>query len=220
MSDVQKHLQEVKDQLSKALKEVGRGPQSCQLVAVSKNHDADHVRPALEAGHRVFGENRVQEAMEKWPSLKADYKDVELHLIGSLQSNKAADAVGFFDVIETVDRMKLARAIKKAMDDTGHKPRLYVQVNTGEEDQKGGVLPKDLPAFLADLVTLGLHVEGLMCIPPTHEEPGLHFAFLHKLAKRHGVEKLSMGMSGDYQIAAQLGADYVRVGTAIFGTRL
>ena len=219
MSDVSSRLNDVKELLNKALEGAGRAPDACQLIAVSKNHDAAHVVKTLDAGHRIFGENRVQEALDKWPPLKAAYGGVELHLIGGLQTNKARDAVEFFDVIQTLDRMKLARAIKKAMDETGCCPRLYVQVNTGEEEQKGGVALDELADFLRDVAALGLHIEGLMCIPPNDEEPSLHFALLHKLAKRHGVEKLSMGMSGDFEVAAQLGASYVRVGTAIFGAR-
>ena len=219
MSDVSDQLQDVTSLLHKALSDVGRAPEACQLIAVSKNHDAPHVAKALEAGHRVFGENRVQEAMDKWSALKDTYDGVELHLIGGLQTNKAKVAVEFFDVIQTLDRMKLARALKKAMDEVGKAPRLYVQVNTGEEEQKGGVMLDDLADFLRDVAELGLKVDGLMCIPPTDEEPSLHFALLNKLAKRHGVQKLSMGMSGDFEVAAQLGANYVRVGTAIFGSR-
>ncbi|MCK5576246.1 MAG: YggS family pyridoxal phosphate-dependent enzyme [Sphingomonadales bacterium] len=189
------------------------------LICVSKTHEAMEIVPVLDSGHRVFGENRVQEAMDKWSALKDTYDGVELHLIGGLQTNKAKVAVEFFDVIQTLDRMKLARALKKAMDEVGKAPRLYVQVNTGEEEQKGGVMLDDLADFLRDVAELGLKIEGLMCIPPTDEEPSLHFALLNKLAKRHGVQKLSMGMSGDFEVAAQLGANYVRVGTAIFGAR-
>ena len=219
MSDIAQALSMIAANMRRARKDADLSAHETQIIAVSKTHPAALVREALEAGQRVFGENRVQEAMSKWPELKQDYADIELHLIGGLQSNKAHDAVALFDVIQSVDRPKLAHALKKAMDDTGRTPRLFVQVNTGEEDQKGGVMPAELPALLDEMQKLGLQVEGLMCIPPVGEEPALHFALLKKLARRHGLSRLSMGMSGDYEIAAQMGADYVRVGTALFGAR-
>ena len=190
------------------------------LVAVSKTFDAPDIRPVLEAGQRVFGENRVQEAQGKWPELKADYPDVELHLIGPLQSNKAAEAVALFDVIETVDREKIAAALAAEMKKKGRTPKLFVQVNTGLEEQKAGIDPRETVAFVTRCRDVhGLSIEGLMCIPPFDENPGPHFALLKKLAAECGVEKLSMGMSGDYATAIAIGATHVRVGSAIFGTR-
>jgi pyridoxal phosphate enzyme (YggS family) len=187
---------------------------------VSKTFEADAIRPAIEAGQRVFGENRVQESQSKWPALKAERPDIELHLIGPLQSNKAADAVALFDVIETVDREKIARALAEEMKRQAKTLRLYVQVNSGLEPQKAGIAPDDTPTFVAFCRDeLGLSIEGLMCIPPAEENPGPHFALLAKLALKCGVEKLSMGMSGDYGTAIAFGATSVRVGSAIFGTR-
>ncbi len=199
---------------------VGRVPSDVTLIAVSKTFAAEDIRPVLDAGQRDFGENRVQEAQGKWPGLKEDYPDIVLHLIGPLQSNKAADAVALFDAIHSIDRPKIARALAKEMDAQGRKPKLFIQVNTGEEDQKAGVLPKeagDLLALCRD--ELGLEIAGLMCIPPVEEEPAIHFAFLHKLAGELGLKELSMGMSGDFETAVELGATYVRVGSAIFGDR-
>jgi pyridoxal phosphate enzyme (YggS family) len=191
-----------------------------QLVAVTKTFSGEEVRPVLEAGHRVFGENRVQEAQAKWPALRSEFADIELRLIGPLQSNKAEEAVALFDVIETVDREKIARALKVEMDKQGRSPRLYVQINTGLEPQKAGVAPDDAPAFLSLCRNdLGLAIEGLMCIPPADENPGPHFALLAKLARENSVDKLSMGMSGDFEIATSMGATSVRVGSAIFGSR-
>jgi PLP dependent protein len=190
------------------------------LVAVSKTYDADHIRPVLDAGHRVFGENRVQEAKQKWPDLRQAYPGLELHLIGPLQSNKAAEAVALFDVIQTVDRPKIAEAIAKEIRRQSKPVRLYVQVNTGREAQKAGVLPEELPAILNLMQnTLGLPVEGLMCIPPVEEPPATHFQMLRAMAAEHGIEKLSMGMSGDFAEAIAQGATHVRVGSAIFGAR-
>ena len=181
----------------------------------------EKVEAALAEGQRVFGENRVQEAQGKWPALKARYPDVTLHLIGPLQTNKAADAIALFDVIETVDRPKLARVLAAEMKKQGRVLDCFVQVNTGEEDQKAGVLPSEADAFIeACRDEHGLKVVGLMCIPPADEEPALHFALLREIARRHGLEKLSMGMSGDYETAIEFGATHVRVGTAIFGDRL
>jgi len=168
----------------------------------------------------VFGENRVQEALEKWPALKADFPDARLHLVGTLQSNKAHPAVEVFDAIHTIDRPKLARAVSREMDKTGRRPECFVQVNTGEEPQKGGVLPADADAFITQcLDEFTLPVRGLMCIPPVDEEASLHFALLREIARRNGLESLSMGMSGDFETAIRFGATHVRVGTAIFGTR-
>lgn len=200
--------------------EYSRIAESAQLVAVSKTYDADFIRPVIEAGHRIFGENRVQEAQGKWPLLRNEFPDLELHLIGPLQSNKAAEAVALFDVIETIDREKIASEIAKEIKKQGKHPSLYVQVNTGLEDQKAGIAPGEALAFVARCrETHGLSIEGLMCIPPAGENPGPHFALLRKLAREANIEKLSMGMSGDYETAIQFGATSVRVGSAIFGAR-
>jgi pyridoxal phosphate enzyme (YggS family) len=193
---------------------------STTLVAVSKTYDADAIRPVLEAGHRTFGENRVQEAFGKWPALRSDYPDVHLHLIGPLQSNKVREAVGLFDAIHSLDRSKLAHALKAEMERSGRAPMLFIQVNTGEEPQKAGVAPRDAAAFIALCRdTLQLPVKGLMCIPPAEENPALHFALLQKLARENALEFLSMGMSGDFETAIKFGATHVRVGSAIFGAR-
>ena len=215
---VRENLEEVLAKVRAAEHEAERS--GVTLVAVSKTHDADAIRPTIEAGQRVFGENRVQEAQKKWPALKEETPDIELHLIGPLQSNKAEDAVKLFDVIETVDREKIARALSKEIKKQGRAPRLYVQVNTGNEPQKAGIDPRETEAFLTLCRDeLGLEIEGLMCIPPAGENPGPHFALLHDLAIENSVPKLSMGMSGDYEIAIAFGATSVRVGSAIFGER-
>lgn len=198
----------------------GRSVGSVALVAVSKTHDADTILPVLEAGQRIFGENKVQEAKAKWPALRERFPDIELRLIGPLQSNKAGEAVALFDVIESVDREKIAKELAKEMAKQDRHPRLYVQVNTGEEDQKAGIAPREAVAFVERCRSEhGLTIEGLMCIPPAEEKPGPHFALLEKIAAEAGVEKLSMGMSGDYEIAIGFGATSVRVGSAIFGAR-
>lgn len=190
------------------------------LVAISKTHDTSMILPALDAGQQVFGENRVQEAAAKWPPLKARYPDVELHLVGPLQTNKARDAVQLFDVIETVDRPKLALVLAREMAKLDRRPKCYVQVNTGKEAQKAGLHPADADAFITVCRdTHGLPIAGLMCIPPADEEPSLHFALLKKIADRNDLGEISMGMSGDFEIAVQFGASHVRVGTAIFGAR-
>jgi len=218
--ELQERLNEVRSHIAAAERQAGRPAGSVQLVAVSKTFDADAIRPAISAGQRVFGENRVQESQGKWPELKAETAGIELHLIGPLQSNKAADAVALFDVIETIDREKIARAIADEIKRQGKAIKLYVQVNTGLEPQKAGIAPDDTEAFV-DLCRkeLGLSIEGLMCIPPAEENPGPHFALLAKLAKQAGIEKLSMGMSSDYETAVAFGATSVRVGSAIFGAR-
>ncbi len=217
---VRDNLDSVLGAIARAESEAGRAAGSVRLVAVSKTHDADTIRPVIEAGQRVFGENRVQEAQGKWPELKAEFGDIELHLIGPLQSNKAEDAVALFDVIETVDREKIARAIAKEMDKQGRTPKLYVQVNTGGEEQKAGIAPEETVAFVTFCRDeLGLAIDGLMCIPPVDENPGPHFALLAKLAGQCGLDRLSMGMSGDYETAIGFGATEVRVGSAIFGAR-
>lgn len=219
-AQVKENLATVQEHIAKACAQAARPADVVTLVAVSKVHDAARIRPALEAGHRVFGENRVQEAEGKWPELRADFPDITLHLIGPLQTNKVKHAVRTFDVIETVDREKLARALAKEMDKQNKRLPVFVQVNTGAEEQKAGVAPADVDAFVALCRDdLGLDVRGLMCIPPVDEEPALHFALLAKLAARNGLAGLSMGMSGDYEAAIALGATHVRVGTAIFGTR-
>lgn len=218
--ELQERLNEVRARIRKASVNSGRDVDAVTLVAVSKTFDADAIRPAIAAGQRVFGENRVQEAQGKWPALREETPGLELHLIGPLQSNKTAEAVALFDVIETIDREKIARAVAAEMHRQSRQPRLYVQVNTGLEPQKAGIVPDDVKAFVAFCRDeLGLSVEGLMCIPPVDENPGPHFALLAKLAKEAGVERLSMGMSGDYEIAVAFGASSVRVGSAIFGTR-
>lgn len=197
----------------------GRPEGATRLIAVSKVQPLERVIAVLDEGHRLFGENKVQEATGKWPNLKEKYPGVELHLIGPLQTNKARQAMQLFDAIETVDRPKLARTIARLKDELGHCPRLFVQVNTGEETQKAGVLPGDVDAFLAECRDLGLAIDGLMCIPPVDEEPSLHFALLKKIADRNGLKELSMGMSSDFERAVAQGATYVRVGSAIFGER-
>ena len=213
-------LEAVRARIRAAEDEAGRAPGSVALVAVSKTFDADEIVPVLEAGQRVFGENRVQESQGKWPALRERYAGVELHLIGPLQSNKAADAVALFDVIETVDREKIAREIAKEMAAQGRAVRLYVQVNVGEEPQKAGIPPREAVAFVARCrEEHGLAIEGLMAIPPADQPPGPYFALLEKLGREAGVERLSMGMSGDFERAVPFGATSVRVGSAIFGTR-
>ena len=189
------------------------------LIAVSKTHPADRIVPLLEQGHRVFGENRVQEAQEKWPDLRANYPDVELHLIGQLQSNKADEAVAMFDVIHSLDRPSLLKALAKAMDKADRRVPCFVQVNIGDEDQKGGVAISDLPDFLEKVRAADIPLAGLMCIPPANIEPAPFFAFMGKLADANGISGLSMGMSGDYETAIMLGATHIRVGTALLGAR-
>jgi len=190
-----------------------------RLVAVSKTVDENGIRQALAAGQRLFGENRVQEAESKFPQLKRDYPDLELHLIGPLQTNKVKEATALFDCIQTLDRIRLADALAAARDKSGQCPQLFVQVNTGEEEQKAGVLPADTAALIAHARKLELPVTGLMCIPPADQEPTPHFGFLAKLARDNGLDQLSMGMSGDFEMAIRFGATHVRVGTAIFGAR-
>ena len=219
-ADIAKNLSQITAQLMTALHDAGRATADCILVAVSKTKSSDQIRAAIAAGQMVFGENKLQEAEDKWPAIKEDHPGVELRMIGPLQSNKVRKALQLFDVIETLDRPKLARAIARIAVEEGAVPRLYIQVNTGEEPQKAGVSPADVPSFLGLCRDdLGLKIEGLMCIPPHDEEPAMHFALLEKLARENGVEKLSMGMSGDFETAARLGATSVRVGSAIFGAR-
>lgn len=219
-SQITQALNSVRHALDLATREAKREANSVSLIAVSKFFDADSVRPALENGQRIFGENRVQEAQAKWPALREEYQGIELHLIGPLQSNKAAEAVALFDVIQTIDREKIAAAIAKEIKKQGRAPKLYVQVNTGLEPQKAGISPLETVAFVQRCrEEHGLQIEGLMCIPPVDENPGPHFALLQKLAREAGVEKLSMGMSSDYETAIAFGATSVRVGSAIFGDR-
>ena len=212
-------LDAIRARIAAAARAAARAVDEVTLVAVSKTFAAEAIRPVLAAGQRVFGENRVQEAEAKWPALRGDYPDTELHLIGKLQSNKAREAVALFDAIHSLDRTSLARALAAEIARQGRAPLLFVQVNTGEEPQKGGVAPAALGNFLAECRALGLTVGGLMCIPPEDAEPALHFALLAELARDHGLVKLSMGMSGDFETAISLGATHVRVGSAIFGHR-
>ncbi len=219
-TDIAANLAQVKTQISEVAAQCGRQPGGVALVCVSKTHPGEKIEQAIRAGQRVFGENRVQEAERKWPPLKQKYGDVKLHLIGPLQSNKVGHAVALFDVIETLDREKLARALAREMAHSGRRPNCLIQVNTGEEEQKAGVGPDRADAFIALCRDdLGLPVTGLMCIPPVDEEPALHFALLRDIAIRNDLAELSMGMSADYPVAVRFGATLVRVGTAIFGAR-
>lgn len=217
---VTSNLAEVREAVARAAEDSERDPANVALIAVSKTIPADGIRPALEAGQRLFGENYVQEAKAKWPPLREAFPEVELHLIGPLQSNKAREAVELFDVIHTLDRTSLAAALAKEIGRSGRHPTLLVQVNTGEEPQKGGVAPGAVDAFLAECrETHGLTVSGLMCIPPAEDPPSAHFGLLAAIARRHSLPVLSMGMSADYPAAIQMGATHVRVGSAIFGAR-
>lgn len=213
-------LDDIKARIATSTKAAGRPEGSTRLVAVSKVQPDERVETVLQQGHRLFGENKVQEAAGKWPEFRAKYDGVQLHLIGPLQTNKARQAIELFDVIETVDRPKLAKTLARLQDELGHCPQLYVQVNTGEEPQKAGVLPLDADAFIAECRALDLPVVGLMCIPPADEEPSLHFALLAKIAARNDLTELSMGMSSDFERAIAQGATSVRVGSAIFGDRV
>ena len=216
MSQEAQNLAAILARIDAARKGATRPAPSTRLIAVSKTHGPERIRPLLEAGHRVFGENRVQEAQGKWPALRSEFPDIELHLIGPLQTNKLRDAVQLFDVIHTLDRAKLADALRAAE----RKPDLLIQVNTGEEPQKAGVIPGEADAFIAACrASYGLTVTGLMCIPPQAERPGPHFALLAKIAARNGLAKLSMGMSDDFEVAIRFGATHVRVGSALFGER-
>ncbi|MEE8515966.1 MAG: YggS family pyridoxal phosphate-dependent enzyme [Alphaproteobacteria bacterium] len=218
--DLKANLAAVQARLKAAARDKGRTADDVSLIAVSKMHPAAAITPAIAAGHLVFGENRVQEAKAKWPSLKAATPDIELHLIGPLQTNKVRDAVALFDVIQTVDRPKLARALAAEMAKTGRRPGIFIEINTGEEPQKAGVMPEAAEALIALCRDeLDLAPAGLMCIPPQGEEPSLHFALLRDIARRSGLAGLSMGMSDDFETAVRFGATHVRVGTAIFGPR-
>lgn len=218
--DIAENLRTVRAEIAAAERAADRAPGSVTLVAVGKGHPAARSRAVLEAGHRVFGENRVQEAEAKWPALKEAFPDTRLHLIGPLQTNKVRHAMALFDVIETVDRPRLAAALAREMERTGRRPDCLVQVNTGDEPQKAGVTPGQADAFIRQCIEeFGLPVRGLMCIPPIDEEPSLHFALLREIGQRHDLPWLSMGMSADYEVAIAFGATHVRVGTAIFGLR-
>ena len=218
--DSAKEFGDVQANIRDSCKATVRETASVSLIAVSKTHDAERILPVLQVGHRIFGENRVQEAGQKWPQLKEQFPDTELHLIGPLQSNKARQAAELFDVIETVDREKIAKALSRAFVEVGRNLPCFVQVNTGAEPQKAGIAPEDAAAFVRDCQeTYGLNIVGLMCIPPAGELAAPHFALLKKLAGEAGLSQLSMGMSGDYETAIRFGATHVRVGTAIFGAR-
>ena len=213
-------LTDILDRIRNEEVRLGHSPGTTRLVAVSKVQPVERVVAVLEQGHRLFGENKVQEAAGKWPALRERFSDVELHLIGPLQTNKARQAMELFDAIETLDRPKLARTLARLKDELGQCPKLYVQVNTGEEEQKAGVMPGDADAFIVDCRSLGLEIAGLMCIPPADEEPSLHFALLAKIAARNEIAELSMGMSADFETGIAQGATSVRVGSAVFGARV
>ncbi len=213
-------LQDITARIAKAETAAGRAAGSVKLIAVSKVQPDERVQAVLDQGHRCFGENRVQEAAGKWPDFTAQFPDVDLHLIGPLQTNKARQAMELFSTIHSVDRPKLAKTLARLAQEVGSCPDLFIQVNTGEEKQKAGILPADADAFIAECRELDLPVRGLMCIPPVDEEPALHFALLAKIAGRNGLRGLSMGMSNDFEKAIALGATHVRVGSAIFGERV
>ena len=212
-------LTDIRERVAKAEAKAGRPEGSVQLIAVSKVQPIERVEAVLEQGHRLFGENKVQEAQGKWPALKERFDGVDVHLIGPLQTNKARQAMELFSAIHAVDRPKLANTLARLAQEMGHCPDLFVQVNTGEEPQKAGILPADADAFIKEVRALDLPLKGLMCIPPVEETPSLHFALLAKIAERNGLEGLSMGMSSDFEQAISLGATHVRVGSAIFGER-
>ncbi|MCT4553895.1 MAG: YggS family pyridoxal phosphate-dependent enzyme [Pelagimonas sp.] len=213
-------LSEIENRISAACKKAGRDRADVQLIAVSKVQPNDRVAAVLDQGHRLFGENRVQEAAGKWPDFRASYPGAQVHLIGPLQSNKARQAMGLFEAIHSVDRPKLAQAISRLAQEEGRCPDLFIQINTGEEPQKAGIMPAQADDFIKDCRDLDLPVRGLMCIPPVEETPSLHFALLAKIAARNGLSGLSMGMSGDFEQAIAFGATHIRVGSAIFGERV
>jgi pyridoxal phosphate enzyme (YggS family) len=220
LTGIEARLAAVRSDIARACADAGRDPATVTLVAVSKTFGEAAIRPAIEAGQRVFGENRVQEAKAKWPSLREGQPGIDLHLIGPLQSNKAKDAVALFDAIHSVDRPSLCEALAKEIARQGRAPLLFVELNTGAEPQKSGVLPQDADAFVAECRNrYGLAIRGLMCIPPTDEAPAPHFALTAKIARRNGLDLLSMGMSADFETAIAFGATHVRVGSAIFGHR-
>lgn len=209
----------IKDEIAAAVKLTNRKLDDVNLIAVSKTRSADEIRPILESGQRMFGENRVQEAAEKWPQLRAEYPDIKLHLIGQLQSNKAAEAVALFDAIHSLDRMSLVKALAKAMQDQGRQIPCFIQVNIGDEEQKGGCAIADVPGLIDAAKSAGIPVAGLMCLPPANVEAAPYFALLAEIAARHGMKGLSMGMSDDFPTAIMMGATHIRVGTALFGQR-
>lgn len=213
-------LSEITERMVSASRKAGREPNTVKLIAVSKVQPNARVEAVLNEGHRIFGENRVQEAASKWPAFKEKYDNVELHLLGSLQTNKTRQAMELFSVIHTLDRPKLANRLATLRDEIGTCPDLFIQVNTGKEPQKAGVMPEDVAAFAAQCNTLNLPVIGLMCLPPVEDEPSLHFALLAKIAKEQGLPELSMGMSGNFESAIVQGATQIRVGSAIFGDRV
>ncbi|MFP5508459.1 MAG: YggS family pyridoxal phosphate-dependent enzyme [Alphaproteobacteria bacterium] len=212
-------LSEIKARVAKACLDAGCAAESVTLIAVSKVQPNERVGAVLDEGHRIFGENRVQEAAGKWPAFRERYDGIELHLLGPLQTNKARQAMDLFQVIHSVDRSRVAQAIARLAQEMGHCPEIFLQINTGEEPQKAGVMPAEADAFVAEARALDLPLRGLMCIPPVEEEPSLHFALLAKIATRNGLSGLSMGMSGDFESAIALGATHIRVGSAIFGER-
>ncbi len=212
-------LAEIQSKIQAQETKSGRIAGSTQLIAVSKVQPDERVKQVLSQGHRLFGENKVQEAARKWPAFREQFENVNVHLLGPLQTNKARQAMGLFDAIHSLDRPKLAKTLARLAQEIGHCPDLFIQVNTGEEAQKAGVFPKDADAFITDCLNLDLPIVGLMCIPPADEEPSLHFALLRKIAERNGIKGLSMGMSSDYERAVAMGASHVRVGSAIFGAR-
>ena len=219
--EIADNLESVKAKIAAAAREAGRKAEDVELVAVSKGHGADRVRAAIAAGHRIFGENRVQEAAEKFRELRDELGDLSVHMVGPLQTNKARQAVALFDVIQSLDRPRLAAALAREMDLCGRRPECFIEVNTGDEKQKSGVSLDSADQFIEDCRSeYGLPIAGLMCIPPAEDEPSLHFALLRQLAVRNGLTALSMGMSRDYEVAVTFGATHVRVGTAIFGPRL
>lgn len=219
MAGVAENLKQIKTQIDPVARAAGRKPDDIHLLGASKFQEEPALLQALDAGLRLFGENRVQEAAQKWPALRQKFPDIELHMIGHLQSNKAAEALAVFDVIETLDREKLADALAAEIKKTEKSPRFFIQVNIGEEDQKGGILPQNADAFIAYCRKLGLKIEGLMCIPPADDPPAPHFALLADIARRNDLKQLSMGMSGDFETAIKFGATHIRIGTALFGPR-
>jgi len=217
--DASQRLEQVRDEIARAARIADRKPDAVTLIAVSKTHDADAILPLIAAGQRVFGENRVQEAEAKWPALRAETPGIELHLVGQLQSNKAEEAVALFDAIHSVDRASLVTALAKAMAKQDRRPACFLQVNIGDEPQKGGCLVADLPALVEQARAADLPIAGLMCVPPLETEPAPYFALLAKLARDHGLDGLSMGMSSDFATAVTIGASHVRIGSALFGAR-
>lgn len=212
-------LSDIRARIATAAEAAGRSPDTITLIAVSKKQPPERIEAVLEAGHRVFGENRVQEAAGRWPAYRERYDGIELHLVGPLQTNKARQAMELADAIHSLDRPKLANTLARLSDEAGSCPDLFVQVNTGEEPQKAGILPDEADDFIAECRSLDLPVVGLMCLPPLDEEPALHFALLAKIAERNGLSGLSMGMSGDFETAIAQGATHVRIGSAVFGER-